>query len=386
MLRIGVLLPRSSLFPAFGLDILNGIKCCFKQNNISDNFAFITDNIGFGVDEAEIYTKAEKLLLQDDVDVAVVVADLHVGELLSPLFSASNKLLLMVNMGTGIPESWKPAPTTIVHSLNLSMHVRLTGKLAAEENENKKGVYILSYYDAGYRQTYSMINSHQKNGGEPVLTHVTHIKKEEFTLAPVEHFLTDNRDVKTLLCLFTGDMADQFCEAIIPLQKKFGLNIYASTMLLEAYREKFLSQQPGSFPIKGYTCWLPELDNETNAVFKIAIKTTTNKGATIFGVLGWDAGLLLKEILQQKSEGNENTAQIISALCNKVYESPRGWMKLDLNTFFTYGPSWLISWSANETIKQVQEYKTTEEEWKSFTSENFPPDAHSGWRNTYLCI
>jgi branched-chain amino acid transport system substrate-binding protein len=386
MLRIGVLLPRSSLFPAFGLDILNGIKCCLKQNNISNNFTFITDNIGFGVDEAEVYTKAEKLLLQEDVDVAVVVADLHIAELLGPLFTASKKILLMVNMGTGIPESWKPAPTTIIHSLNLSMHVRLTGKLAAQENENKKGVYVLSYYDAGYRQTYSMLNSHQQNGGEPVLTHVTHIKKEEFTLVPVEQFLSDNADVKTLLCLFTGDMADQFCDAIKTLQEKFQLSIYASPMLLEAYREKFSEQQLEAFAIKGYTCWLPELETEANTVFKTAFKKTANKEATLFGVLGWDTGLLLKDILEQKNHGDENAPQIISALCNKVYESPRGWMKLDAATFFTYGSSWLINCTSIEKTKQIQEYKATEEEWENFTSENFPPDSHSGWRNTYLCI
>lgn len=386
MLRIGVLLPRSSLFPAFGLDILNGIKCCLKQNGISDNFTFITDNIGFGIDEAEIYTKAERLLLQENIDVAVVVAELQIGELLGPLFAASNKLLLLVNMGSGIPESWKPSPATIVHSLNLSTHVRLTGKLAALENENKRGGYILSYYDAGYRQTYSMLNSHQQNGGEPMLTHVTHINTNEFTLAPVEQFVTEHPDVKTWLCLFTGDMAEQFCETVKPLQEKWDLNLYASPMLLETYRDKFLSQQSKTFPVKGYTCWLPDIENEANEIYQSAFKKIAGKEASLFGVLGWDTGLLLKEVLQQKTEENENVTQLIPALCKNTYESPRGWMKLDAATFFTYGPSILISGSTDTNTLDIDEYKDIEEEWKRFTSERFPPDVHSGWRNTYLCI
>lgn len=77
MVRAGILLPRSTLFPAIGLDILNGIKSCLKQHGIQDEFIFKTDNIGFGIEEAEIYTKAERMLLQEDADLVIVVADLN---------------------------------------------------------------------------------------------------------------------------------------------------------------------------------------------------------------------------------------------------------------------------------------------------------------------
>jgi hypothetical protein len=386
MLRIGVLLPRSSLFPAFGLDILNGIKSCLKHYGLFDEFKLLTDNIGFGIEEAEIYTKAERLLLQEDADVVIVVADINVGELLEPLFTTSNKLLLLLNMGAGIPDVWQSSPTTIVHSLNLSFHNRLTGKLAASENENKKGIYVLSYYDAGYRQVYSMMNSHQQNGGEPMYTHVTHLKAEEFTLGPVEEFLTQHEEVKTLLCLFTADMAEQFCNAVLPVQEKFQLQIYASPMLLEAYQASFADRQAAAPSLKGYSCWVPELDNPANAEYRSAFKKAANKEATVFGVLGWDTGLLLKEIHQQYQAGNTSAAGIVPALSKIVYESPRGWMKLDPETFYSYGPSQLISWSANGNTKTVEEFPGTDQEWQQFTAENFPPDNSSGWRNTYLCI
>lgn len=386
MLRIGVLLPRSSLFPAFGLDILTGIKSCLKYSGIADNFKLLTDNIGFGIEEAEIYTKAERLLLQEDADVVMVVADNSIGELLEPLFTTSNKLLLLVNMGAGIPDAWQSAPTTIVHTLNLSFHARLTGKLAAQENENKQGVYIVSYYDAGYRQVFSMMTSHQQNGGEPMYTHVTHLKAEEFTLAPLAEFLEQNNDIKTALCLFTGEMAEQFCNEISPLQEKFQFRIYASPMLLEAFQAKFADQKLAATMMKGYSCWIPEMDNPGNTAYKAAFKMAANKDATIFGVLGWDAGLLLKGILQQYQQGNTNAAEIVPALCNTVYESPRGWMKIDPHTFYTYGFSGLISWSANDETKTITEFHDTDKEWKQFTAEKFPPGTSSGWRNTYLCI
>lgn len=381
MLRVGVLLPRSTLFPAFGLDILNGIKICLKHHNLSENFKLFIENIGFGIEEAEVYAKAEKLLLQEDTDIVVAVADLTVAELLEPLFTSSNKILLIVSMGAGIPDRWQPAPTTIIHSLNLSFHARLTGKLAASEDENKKGAYALSYYDAGYRHTYSMMTSHQHNGGEPMYTHVTHLKAEQFTLAPLEEFLTEHADVKKLLCLFTSDMAGQFYEAITPLQEKLQLQLYASPMLLEAY--PLTSAAPS---IKGYTCWLPELDNPANTLYKGLFKTAANKEATLFGVLGWDTGLLLKAIQEQCRENNTKAATVIPALAQNTYYSPRGWMKLDAKTHHTYSPSWLLALSANGKHKEIKELLTTENEWNGFTNEQYPENATSGWRNTYLCI
>ncbi|MBL7747162.1 MAG: ABC transporter substrate-binding protein [Chitinophagaceae bacterium] len=386
MLRIGVLLPRSTLFPALGLDILNGIKCCLKYYGLSDNIKLLTDNIGFGIEEAEIYSKAEKFLLQDDADIVIVVADLNITELLEPLFTTSNKIMLMVNMGAGIPDKWQTAPTTIVHSLNLSFHTRLTGKLAAAENENKKGAYTLSYYDAGYRHAYSMMNSHQQNGGEPMYTHVTHLRAEQFTLAPLEEFLTIHEEVKTLLCLFTAEMADQFYAAIVPIREKLQLNLYASPMLLEAYPHTTNDQEVTAPPLKGYTCWLPELDNPENTVYKENFKKTANKEATLFGMLGWETGLILKEILNQYQQNNTNAAEVVPALCKITFNSPRGWMKMDQGSYHTFSPSYLVSWSANGKTKEVKELLTIENEWKEFTAEQFPEDTSSGWRNTYLCI
>ena len=128
MLRAALLLPRSTLFPAFGIDILNGIKSCLKHNGVQQEIDVRTDNIGFGLDEADIYTKAEKFLLQEDVDLVMVVADVRICELLEPLFTATNKILMMVNTGANFPETWQGSPTTLVHSANFCLHTHLTGR------------------------------------------------------------------------------------------------------------------------------------------------------------------------------------------------------------------------------------------------------------------
>jgi branched-chain amino acid transport system substrate-binding protein len=386
MLRTGILLSRSTLFPALGLDLLAGIKACLRHQNIFDEFKLLTDNIGFGIDEPEIYAKAEKLLLQDDADMVIVVADLRIGELLAPLFTASNKILMLVNFGANTPDDWQPAPTTIVHSLNFSLQTWLTGRLAARETENKKAAYAVSYFDAGYQQCFHLMNSHQQEGGLPLHTHVTHLKTDAFTLEPLAAFLQQESDVHALLCLFSGDMAARFYHEIGSLQQQHQLNLYVGPMMLDAA----LANDPGG-PLavqrtQGYTPWIPGLTNGNNHTFTTAFTQAAGKPPNYFGLLGWETGLLLQGILRQYNAGNGAAVQILPALCNESYASPRGWLKLDPESFHSFGASWLVNCTNNMELTAMYEAGEMDTEWSRFKMNNTTKNEHSGWRNTYLCI
>ena len=385
MLRTGILMPRSTLFPSLRLDILNGLKENLKKQGLYEKIKLFTDNIGFGVNEQEIYTKAEKMLLQDDVDIAIVCADTRIAEMLQPLFTSSNKILLMVNFGVNFPDNWQPAPTTITHSLNFCMHAGLTAKLAALET-NKKAINVVSYYDGGYRQCFSMLNSHQANGGIPVFNHITNIKLEAFTLQPVEAFLEGNADVNTLLCLFAGDQAERFYPEVSPLQKKFNLSLYVSPMMFDASLKDSLPSDFSIEKVKGYVPWHPTLENSGNKLFKETYSVATGNSVNYFSLLGWETGLIVSEIIRQKNSGNTNAKAVVKLLTEKMFDSPRGWMKIDPATQQSYGPAYLAICNKNFEITIKEEINNIEQEWKEFTGSKLHPGESSSWRNTYLCI
>ncbi len=384
MLRTGILLPRSTLFPSLGIDILNGFKENLKRLELHEQILILTDNIGFGVNEAEIYTKAEKFLLQDNMDLVIVCADTKITELLQPLFTATNKILLMLNFGANFPESWQPAPTTITHSLNFCLHAALTGELAAAE-ENKETINVISYYDGGYRQCFSMLYANQLHGGVPLLNHVTHIKLEEFTLEPVAVFLQQNPDAKTLLCLFAGEQAEKFYQVIVPVQKNYDLHFFVSPMMLDEQLDNS-STAITRENVKGFVPWHSTLPNNNNAVFKETYRAAYDKPVNYFSLLGWEAGLLVTEILQQFNKGNKNAIAIVQQLLERNLESPRGWMRIDAATHHVYGPSYLCSAAANNEVLISAEKENAGQAWKNFTEQKIPAAESSGWRNTYLCI
>lgn len=385
MLRTGILMPRSTLFPTLGLDLLNGLKENLKKQKLFDEVKLVIDNIGFGVNEQEIYSKAEKMLLQDDLDMVILCADTRITELLQPLFTASNKILLVVNFGANFPDSWQPGQTTITHSLNFCLHAGLTGKLAARET-NKQAVNTASYYDGGYRQCFCMLNSHQVNGGIPRYNHITNINLTEFTLDPIASFLEQNNDVNTLLCLFAGDQAEKFYQDVSVLQKKYDLNLYVSPMMLDASLKKSLGDEFSIDKVKGYVPWHLSLDNEANTLFKETYSAATGNPVNYFSLLGWETGLIVSEICSQNNSGNTNATKIVQSLTAISFGSPRGWMKIDAATQHSYGPAYLAACKSNLDITVVNEAENSEAEWKAFTNEKLPAGENSSWRNTYLCI
>lgn len=385
MIRTGILMPRSTLYPALGLDILNGIKQYLKQAGIFDEIKLLTDNIGFGTDEAEIYAKAEKMLLQEDVYLVILCADSRIAEMLQPLFTATNKLLLVVNFGANFPESWQPAPTTIIHSLNFCLHTYLTGTLAAKEI-NKQAANVISYYDGGYRQCYTMLQAHQANAGVPKFNHITHLKLQEFTLQPLQDFLEANTDVQTLLCLFAAEQAEKFYNEITLLQKKFNLTLYVSPMMLDVGLKASVAEAFSIQNVKGYAPWHPALKNKHNDLFTQVLNASGNTAVNYFSLLGWETGLILEQIYRQFAAGKNNVVEVVKQLTQIVFNSPRGWVKIDPLSHNTYGPAWLLSVNDNMEVRVEAELENIETAWADLKAVEMPPGESSSWRNTYLCI
>jgi branched-chain amino acid transport system substrate-binding protein len=387
MLRIGILTPRSTLYPAMGFDILNGLKAGFTHHSPGNDFVLVTDNIGFGTDEAEIYTKAEKMLLGDNADIVIACCDSRVAAMLQPLFAAAGKLLLVTNPGANLPEGWQAQPTTIVHSLNFCFNTGLTGQLAAAGGT---AAMAASYYDAGYNQLFTMITRFQQKGGSILYNHVTHLETKQFTLQPLQEFMAGENGTQNLLCLFSADMAVLFYKEMAQIQQSQSCNLFVAPMLLEETLAKELNNEAVLTNVQGYTPWLAALSNDNNQQFIKAYEAVQGKQPNLFALLGWDSALIIEQFYKQLQLHDNNTANAIKAMgAGQPLPSPRGWIKLDPSSNHIYGPAWLVKGSNNFDLDMEENSPLDfDAEWKSFTEEVALPanDIHSAWRNTYLCI
>jgi hypothetical protein len=261
------------------------------------------------------------------------------------------------------------------------MHAALTGRQAAAET-NKNAINTASYYDAGYRQCFSMLNGHQQSGGNPLFTHITSASLAEFTLEPVSAFLQEHEEVNTLLCLFAGAQAEKFYQQVAPLQKQYGLHLYVSPMMLDEQLKKSFDATLQVDNVKGYIPWHSSLTNDANRQFCNSFSGKKN----YFSLLGWEAGMILNDIKNQMGLLNKDAAAVVKLLAGKKLDSPRGWLKIDTATQHTFGPSYPARYTSSMEVLVEEKEATTEKAWNNFVSEATITGDYSGWRNTYLCV
>jgi branched-chain amino acid transport system substrate-binding protein len=382
MLKTGFLLPRSTVYPLIGHDFLDGFKSYFGDAAPGEEPVIATANIGFGIDEAEVYTKNEELLLKENVDVVIAFMDGRSAEMIQPLFTATGKILLLVNMGAHYSYESAPSSTTINHTFDVAFNSWLTGKLASASN-HPKAIFTTSYYDGGYLQCFCMATRYLNDGNSITNNFVTHFKKELFNTEDLELCLKEHADIDTLLCLFSGDTSPLMYKALSDLQQQRNLNLFVSPMMLDESLKMQLDTNMQINNVKGYTVWNSKLDNAFNRKFTDQFRRFSGREPGIFGMLGWEAGTILSEIDKLYKAGSKGINAVTDLMKMKL-NSPRGWLKFDEKIQQTYSPSQLVSVHGNfdPVIERSVEDNTNER--NAFIASK-PVGAASGWRNTYLC-
>ena len=207
--RIGLLLPRSTDYPAMGYDIVDGLRLKLTQSGV-DTVQFFSENIGFGGDEALNHAKAEKLFLEDNVDMIVVYSNSINAEHLYPLATAMNKPLIFLDAGMQLPMS--PSSACCYHiSLQGSHACRVAGYMAGEGS--RKVLMATSFYDGGYRGPYCYDRGLSEAGGSVCGNYVSGYKTAEFTIDPYIGLLHRSAPASVAAC-FSSYLAELFFKAL----------------------------------------------------------------------------------------------------------------------------------------------------------------------------
>ena len=148
-LKIGILLPRSDMFPTLGKDFLNGLKLSLKNSVPKVVPNFLVEGIGNAADENLLKT-AEKMLLQEDVDLAVSFCSIYKLEEMVSLFHNYKKPLIHIDLGGSVLKKEHTAsPYVLHHTLNIWQSAYATGKYVAQKL-GKTAAVITSMYEGGY--------------------------------------------------------------------------------------------------------------------------------------------------------------------------------------------------------------------------------------------
>ncbi len=379
--KTGLLLPRSVLYPSINFDLLGGMRAGLEANESTD-IQVVTDNIGVGSNDQQIYNSCEKMLM-DGCAVVAGYVNPNTALKLQSLFASANAVFICLDSGYQFMQpNPQVLPNVIFVSLQGTLCCRAAATLATRAGFTSFA-FTSSFLDAGYRSCYTYSRALTEEGAEVVFNHVTTLKRKEFTIEPLTTFL-NHEPQHAVLAAFCGDMLQDFCEQAAKTQNFTGHLFVSPFMLEESWLEK--SDYPG-VDMHGAVTWARDLDNDANASFRKAMETQ-GRGQNVFSVLGYEAGMIINTIFQKEKQG----AEAVNELKGTTYESPRGTVLIDAETNQSLPPVYYVKAIRNEqngkcklqimgvTGNAHEQWELLQEDISSLGEES------TNWLNTYPCI
>lgn len=377
-IQIGFLLPRSSLYPFMGRDIFNAFKSGAKFKGLQYSSP-VFENIGFGANSQEIYAKAEKLILQEDVKLIIAFIDYMEALKLESLCAGNGCVLLILDPGGQIPEISSASRYRYTLSLQASYCSWLTGKAAAQDIKSRT-LFCTSFYEGGYLQTHAFHKGIQTGGGEIAGYSFIPFLPSDFV---EENLHSDFYTIKpdTVIANFSAEAGELFLTALSKIKSDLPAALHVSPFMLE---ESWLSGLDMEIErMKGHLTWFSALGHQENLDFVSAIRSDHDTAATVFSVLGWEASLFASDIFPMLIKSTPNEPN----LKNIKFSGPRGEMILDSDHFFL-SPAYQVESSKQKkavAIKCLYKYPPDHDHFRQFKTQK-PDGTVSKWNNTYLCI
>jgi branched-chain amino acid transport system substrate-binding protein len=376
--RIGILLPRSTDYPAMGFDLLDGLRCRLAYDG-NEGIKTIPENIGFGEDKKLIYAKTEKLLLQDEVDCVVAYLSPANAAVLYPLMETAGKTLIVLDPGMSYPID-EPGKGSLHISLQGIHSSYLSGKKAAE-NQNDV-ILATSFYDGGYSGPTAHAKGTEDGGGAIVHNYISHYKESEFSVQPFMEAVREKQSVRVNAC-FSTYLASLFVNNLSAEQLPEDMEFYCSSFMAEEQTMATYTLPAAKF--FAYIPWSSILDQEPNTAFKQSILQQKNKVANVFHLLGWEAGMVCARLFA----GQGNRDEVISEMLqNWSYESPRGKVTFHPETRTTYGPLYFAEIQKSDDARtgvRIHDKIEVAADEHIKVLQNQPKGVSSGWFNNYLC-
>ncbi len=375
-IKIGILLPKSDMFPSLAIDILNGLKLCLNKE---DEFQFVPkyliESIGNATDFG-ILERVERMLLAEETDVIICFCSDFLLDSLITIANSYRKPLIHITLGARVLKSTHISPYVLHLSLNVCATNYLAGQYAAT-HFGKKGALLSSFYDGGYQLSESFFQGFTDHGGEIVFNYVSPLdyKTESFD-AMIEGL--EAAKPETIFLVFSYKEGNKVFSKL----RESGLDAIPSMVIPLMVDE---SQEIANDTIQNVysvASWAFNEELEILKQFNSDFKNTYEKRPTIFGLLGYEAGTVLMHCLQ---EAKTIPAQLGAYFKNKTLRTLRG--ELYFTNYHESIPQYFrlrkleISEGHYQNISEAVLDSTLSE----MMYDKMEPLPYTGWKNPYIC-
>ncbi|MGV3598473.1 MAG: ABC transporter substrate-binding protein [Bacteroidota bacterium] len=367
-ITIGLLIPRSDIFPTFPQHIVKGLKLAFENSGIDAQF--IVSDIGKGVMQDLVMAKANELIMQE-VDITVAYAGKKVLDGLKTLFKSSKKPLMIMGMGPNIirDEEYGETPYIAGNSFDVWHTNYLLGEYAANK-VGKQGIASIGLFEGGYQFLPAFNEGVTNNGGSIAATHITK-KLDEVDFSGDLNNIIQSTSADYVVEFFSGIDAHRFYDLCIKSGLSKGLPIVTTSLGAEpfvAYNKR---------AVHGLS-WQPFIDNAVNKQMITLFKEKYSEEPSAYLALAYETALwMIEGIKACSSKFDTNT--YCNAITAANFLGPRG------------------DFSVNQKLNCNATFPTIIVDGNTVTDSSLPPEletklielfssrVQAGWFNPYPC-
>jgi len=383
-IKIGFLSPYSGVYPYYAQHLMAGMLLGIYPGAIKKNeIQFIPVYTKMG-DPKSVLEATNRLVFFDQVDIVSGLINYKSIPDILTVIERHNKIGFFFDSGEYIPWFDYLSPRLFYSSQQIWQSQYALGYWAGKQYPSG-GMMVATVYEAGYHITSTFSKGVADAGGGLLRTNViSHDKNNPKAMDLTGFFDAVKRNAPSFVhAMFVGDQGNEFLLA----WKNSGYHKHIPLIVVEnmAYDDILEDAAGLDLEIISAGTWSRTDENSRNVQFVKRFESQGGQKANIFGLLGYEAGLALKEIrpLLQKREMNK----VAELLQKESVMGPRGERNFFPSSGFSLPVIDILSvkTSANKIFKTV----ISQGNGLRFDAENFR-EIHegciSGWQNPYMCI
>jgi branched-chain amino acid transport system substrate-binding protein len=332
----------------------------------------------------EVVGAAKKLLQFHNVDILSGMINYRVLPEITPLISSRKSLGFFYDMGELLPPNESFVNDIFFNSLQLYQSQYALGYWAQKEFRNH-GQIIMPIYNAGFDLHVAFQAGIAAAGGSTVSLSTIHYKQDDPHHLDIEALMEEIKKESPAFvhAIFVGPQGNEFLESWKAQSWTKNIPLLLAENML--YEDMLNDVKHMDLELYGAISWNPSSEQKHNQEFVKKFKENTGQSASIYSLLGYEAGLLFKENLPALKKRDWEVLK--EGIQKTVIEGPRGSRKFSFGQGIIAPEIDIVKISCrNSNIHNL-----ILERGETVSQENgvlnpFDDGVDSGWVNPYLCI
>lgn len=370
-MKIGILLPQSKQYPSLDRDFMRGMKL----NDL--NVKFFIESIGIGADEKIIIEKMQKLSLQEDISIFIGFLGHRNIQSVYDYASNHNLFLLATDMGSTLPYALPKKQGVYINSFGIAESSYHLGAYFASQNY-KNIATSSSYYDSGYGINQAIEMALYQNDSQFSGHYITPLNPRENEADCMQETLAPLKP-DAIFAFHSGIYAEEHASYLTKNKLTQDYPFYftyfsISDKIKEENREALKNTMIVS-------SWSDSLRSKKNLSFVEKHKAIFHQAPNIFGLLGYETGMILENLLKD-NDSIPSLEQLIDKI-EEALEGPRGKIQFHPETNRTSFDNYIFK--ITDDGIQIETVLKNDGQFIQNIMSDQRPQSMGGWHNAYLC-